>query len=127
MKRLKGIIRGGLGEGRVFMSMEHYRNELKQKLGFEIFPGTLNLEVDEEERIQFLKGMDKIIIEGFSKGDKSYGPVYCYFAKLNNVEGAVIVPERTKYGLDVIEFIAPVNLKKKLGVKDGDEVLIEAK
>ena len=46
---MEGIVTSGLGEGYFFMSMEHYKKEIKEKLGFEAYPGTLNLKIDEEQ------------------------------------------------------------------------------
>jgi riboflavin kinase len=38
------------------------------------------------------------------------------------VKCAIIRPDRSSYPLNLVEIIAPVNLRKTLGIKDGDEV-----
>ncbi|MEM3952216.1 MAG: DUF120 domain-containing protein [Nitrososphaerota archaeon] len=40
-------------------------------------------------------------------------------------EAAIIFAERTHYGKDVIEIIAPVYLRGKYGLRDGDKVFVK--
>jgi len=120
---LDGIVVAGLGEGTYFMSMEHYKKEIKKKLGFDAFPGTLNIKTD-KENIDSFKKINPIIIVGFEKDDKTFGGASCYRAKIENIDGAIIIPEINKHK-DIIEFIAPVNLKLELSIKDGDKIKIQ--
>ena len=46
---LKGTIIKGLGEGAYFMSMGHYKKEIKKKLGFDAYPGTLNIKIKKNQ------------------------------------------------------------------------------
>ncbi|MEM3515703.1 MAG: DUF120 domain-containing protein, partial [Saccharolobus sp.] len=41
--QIKGNVVSGIGEGRIFLSMEYYRNQIAKLLGFEPYPGTLNI------------------------------------------------------------------------------------
>lgn len=118
-----GTIVSGLGEGAYFMSMPRYQNEIKKKLGFKAYPGTLNLEVDEKE-ISSVKKCSKIQIMGFKKGNKEFGGAYCYISKIRDISGAIIMPHITKH-TNIIEFIAPVHVKYELKVKDGDKIKVE--
>ena len=120
---LNGVIVRGLGEGTYFMSMQHYQKEIKKKLGFDAYPGTLNLKVGKKQA-DILKKFAPIKIDGFKKNNKTFGGVDCYRAKIKNIDGSIIVPHLTKHK-DVIEFIAPVHLKSKLKLKDGDKIKIE--
>jgi len=120
---LDGIVVAGLGEGAYFMSMHHYKDEIKKKLGFDAFPGTLNIKTD-KENIDSFKKINPIIITGFKKDDKTFGGASCYRAKIENIDGAIIIPEINKHK-DIIEFIAPVNLKLELSIKDGDKIKIQ--
>lgn len=122
-KAISGTIVRGLGEGTYFMSMRHYQKEIKKKLGFDAYPGTLNLKV-EKKQIDLLKKINSIKIAGFKKKDKSFGGADCYKAKIKNVNGSIIVPHLTKHK-DVIEFIAPVHLKSGLKIKEGDKIRVE--
>ena len=120
---LNGIIVRGLGEGTYFMSMQYYQKEIKKRLGFNTYPGTLNLKVA-KKYLHSLKKLTPIRINGFKSGNKSFGGVSCYKAKIKDVNGSIIVPDLTKHR-DVIEFIAPIHLKAELKLKDGDKVTIK--
>ena len=120
---LNCIIVRGLGEGTYFMSMQHYQKEIKKKLGFSAYPGTLNLKVDKKQA-DILKKFAPIKIDGFKKNNKTFGGVDCYRAKIKNIDGSIIVPHLTKHK-DVIEFIAAVHLKSQLKLKDGDKIKVE--
>ena len=85
---IEGIVVAGLGEGAYFMSMEHYKKEIKKKLGFDAFPGTLNIKT---AQIDLFKKLTPIIISGFKKDDKTFGGVSCYKAKINGINGSVII------------------------------------
>ena len=122
---LEGTLFSGIGEGAWYVSQSGYRRQFAEKLGFEPFPGTLNLrlrrEYDDERKL--LETLPHIQIDGFSDGDRTFGPVTCYRAKINDAEdGALISAVRTHYAGDVIEVIARSNLRTRLGLKDGDTV-----
>lgn len=119
----KGIVAKGLGQGIFFMSMPHYKKEIKKKLGFDAYPGTLNLKTN-KSAIGLINSLLPIKIKGFKSSGKIYGAAKCYRAKINDVNGAIIIPDLTKHK-NVIEFIAPIHLKSKLKIKEGDKVNIE--
>ena len=41
----EGIVVSGMGEGAYYMALEGYRKQFKEKLGFEPYPGTLNVKL----------------------------------------------------------------------------------
>ena len=45
--------------------------------------------------------------------------------KVNGVDAAIVVPERTIYQKDTIEILSTRDLRKTLKLKDGDEVVVE--
>lgn len=122
---LEGTLFSGIGEGAWYVSQPGYRRQFAEKLGFDPFPGTLNLRLKhgcEDER-KVLETFPHVQIDGFRDGERTFGPVICYKAKINDTEdGALISAVRTHYADDVIELIAPSNLRTKLGLKDGDAV-----
>jgi len=122
---LEGILFSGIGEGAWYVSQPGYRKQFAEKLGFNPFPGTLNLrlkpEYEDEKRL--LETIPHVQIEGFRDGERTFGPVVCYKAKINDAEdGALISAVRTHYAGDVVEVIAASNLRVKLGLRDGDTV-----
>ena len=122
-----GRVFTGLGEGKYYMSLEGYRRQFREKLGFEPFPGTLNLKLESAShmlQLRELASMPGIEIKGFSDGVRTYGGVKCFRALIDSVVGAALIIERTHYDYSVLEVIAPVNLRKELGLKDGDKVTV---
>ena len=120
----EGTITSGLGKGAVFVSIDYYKDEIKKKLGFEAYPGTLNLMIDKKQTNSFKK-IKPIRIGGFKKDGKTFGRVSCYKIKINEIDASIVIPELTEHNEDMIEIIAPMNLKSKLKVEDGDKVKIE--
>ncbi|MFN3803656.1 MAG: DUF120 domain-containing protein [Pyrobaculum sp.] len=125
--RLSGFVTSGLGEGAFYMSLEGYRKSLERALGFSPYPGTLNIRLDAESipRRRYLDGLPGVYIPGFSNGLRTYGAVKAFRAKIGEVEGAVVMPERTHHAIDIIEVIAPMRLRDVLNLKDGDHVEME--
>ncbi len=122
-----GEVFSGLGEGRYYMSLEGYRRQFAEKLGFEPYPGTLNVRLDSPSQSMQLRELvvrGGIRVKGFSDGVRTYGDVICYRALVEDVAGAVVVAERTHYDYTVLEVIAPVNLREALGLRDGDRVSV---
>jgi riboflavin kinase len=113
-----GKIAAGLGQGQYFISREGYSRQFLQHLGFVPFPGTLYVLLVEP----FPAEQQAIRIESFQVGDQSFGECKCYRIKLNGIEAAVVRPERSRYPADLIEVIAPVQLRRALGMEDGDPV-----
>ena len=70
------------------------------------------------------KKFNPIKIEGCKKNNKAFYGARCYKASIKNINGAVIIPDINKHKKDIIEFIAPINLKSELGIKDGDKIKI---
>lgn len=125
----EGTLFSGLGEGAYYISKDGYRKQFLEKLGFDPYPGTLNLklttEYDVKTRIE-LEAYPAIELEGFENEDRSFGGAKCYPALINNkVKGAVLTAMRTHYDSSVIEIIASVYLRGSLRLKDGQKVKVE--
>ena len=120
---IEGIVSKGLGEGAFFMSMPHYKNEIKNKLGFDVYPGTLNIKVD-GIIINKIKKLKLIRIEGYSSNNKTFAGANCRAAKINGISGAIIFPDLTKHK-DILEFRAQVHVKSSLKINNGDKVKVE--
>lgn len=124
-KFLTGKLITGLGEGQYYISLEGYRTQFIEKLGFTPYPGTLNIKLDSHS-IDIRKGISADLkISGFIKDNRTFGTGSCFNIMIMDIKGAVIVPERTHYPEDIIEIIAPVNLRTYLNLVDGSTVEVE--
>jgi riboflavin kinase len=122
---ITGSVFTGLSEGSYYMSLDGYRKQFISKLGFDPFPGTLNLRVSKEElnERKILDTYPFVYIEGFANAKRTYGPAKCFRAIVNEkVKSAIVLPIRAHYGEDVVELIAPVSLRKQFKLVDGDKV-----
>jgi len=126
---LEGVVFTGLGEGAYYISKERYTKQFIEKLGFEPYPGTLNLKLTTDYDVKTrseLEAYPAIEIEGFRNEDRTFGSVKCYPVTIENrVKGALILALRSHYDTSVIEIIAPVFLRKHLNLKDGHKVKVE--
>lgn len=118
-QRFKGRVTTGLGEGQYYISLDGYRDQFMKKLGFEPYPGTLNLQLKEPFAQH---DSSAVSIIGFKDAARTFGGGKCYPVTIGGVKAAIIRPDRSSYPLNLVEIIAPVNLRKTLGLKDGDEV-----
>jgi riboflavin kinase len=126
---LEGVLFTGLGEGAYYITRDGYRKQFIEKLGFDPYPGTLNLKLTTEYDVKTraeLESYPAIEVQGFKSETRTFGPVKCYPAIINNkVKGAVVAALRSHYNSSVIEVIAPYYLRNKLKLKDGHKVKIE--
>ncbi len=124
---MSGVVFSGLSEGSYYMSLEGYRKQFRSKIGFDPYPGTLNLRIRKEDlnERRLLESFPHIYIDGFANAQRSYGPAKCFTAIVNEkIPTAIILPIRAHYGEDVVEIIAPNSLRKQLRLKDGDTVKV---
>lgn len=119
--RLQGRVITGFGEGQYYMSLDGYVKQFVKILGFKPFPGTLNIKL-EKGKLEREKLGGGFTLHGFKSHQRTYGGGHIYTARLGKIKGAVVIPDRTHYPDDIIEFIAPVNLRRKLGLRDGDKM-----
>ncbi len=116
-----GEVISGLGEGAYYI--EQYRERIREYLGFDPYPGTLNLRVIFPRTIfDALCTVRPTLIPGFVKEGRSFGDVKAYPIKIRGIRGAIVVPSRTVHPPKIAEIIAPVNLRETLGLNDGDRL-----
>jgi len=122
---LTGKIISGAGQGAYFTQIDWVQRQCNEKLGFKPYPGTLNLEISND---------DIFLVESLDPGDGieliSPDPKFCnakvFPVTLGTIKGAIIVPEEKVriHPENIIEIIAPFNIKASLNVKDGDTVTL---
>ncbi len=126
---LEGVLFTGIGEGAYYVTRDGYRKQFIEKLGFDPYPGTLNLKLTTDYDIKTrseLEAYPAVEIQGFKSESRTFGPVKCYPAIINNkVKGAVVYALRSHYNSSVMEVIAPNFLRNQLKLKDGNKVKVE--
>ena len=126
---LEGVLFSGLGEGAYYVTRDGYRKQFIEKLGFDPYPGTLNLKLATEYDMKTRSELDvypAIEIQGFKNESRTFGAVKCYPAVINNkVKGAVLSALRSHYDSSVLEVIASTFLRSQLKLKDGNKVKVE--
>jgi riboflavin kinase len=127
----EGHIITGMGEGAYYMSLKGYKQQFKEKLGYEPYPGTLNIKLNSSSYVEAKKEMLKypsITIEGFSDQSRTFGWVKCYPAYINdsvNINSSILILERTHYDDSIIEIIAPFSIKEQFSLKNGDFIKLK--
>lgn len=127
----EGSVVSGMGEGAYYMSLEGYRRQFKDKLGYEPYPGTLNVRLVDQLYMNARRELGRhpsIFVDGFSDSTRTYGWVKCYRAIINDGavdNAAVLVLERTHYDDRMLEVIAPVSIKQATGIKNGDRIKVQ--
>lgn len=121
-----GHVKAGLGEGRYYLSRPGYKTQFARHLGWEPYPGTLNLELSgaEANKLRILKRSPVVTIDAFQAEGRTFGGVFCWPAKVKGQACAAILPHRTHY-TTTLELIAPVRLRDALPVDDGGRLDVD--
>lgn len=127
-KVVTGRIVSGVGKAAAFTQLDWVRGQCREKLGFDPYPGTLNLEVTEA---------DASVLEGIWARDclelVPPMPGFCTGkvipACVGDIQGAILLPEASVrvHGDRIIEVIAPVRIKDALGLKEGDALSLSVR
>jgi len=125
--QLSGAVVSGIGEGKYYMSLKPYKEQFAAALGFEPYPGTLNIKLSPSS-VTIRKRVDALDwtrIKGFSTDGRTFGDARCIPCRIGTIKCGIVLPGRTHYPEDLIEVIAPIALRRKLGVEDNDSINVE--
>ena len=122
-----GKIVSGEKKGAFFTQLDWVQQQCRNKLGFRPYSGTLNLEIDEDK----VPLIDALIRNGGIKlvpPDSNFCTGYVYPVSIMGVSGALVAPAEDVriHGKNIIELIAPINLKDALDADDGDQIMLVA-
>lgn len=124
-----GNLISGSGEGKYYVSQDKYFMQFHDKLGFRPFLGTLNIKMKTLHDLKSKNEIEKtkpILVKGFREEDRTFGDIHSYPCVINRkIRGAVVIPERTHHPSDIVEIIAPVDIRKELSLKENDYVHVE--
>ncbi|MBE0512356.1 CTP-dependent riboflavin kinase [Candidatus Bathyarchaeota archaeon] len=117
---LKGRVFSGGGTGSLFVNLPWAKKQFKEKLGFNPYPGTLNLQLSPGTDVKELRDATKGIK---IKSPEDFHEGRCFKAEvMEKVRGAIVIPDVPDYPSNLLEILAPIHLREALKLEDGMEV-----
>ena len=139
---LSGTVTSGLGRAHVFMAQSHYQEQFKKVLGSGAWPGTLNVDILEDEintyqKLRVIAGLEQgenssetesIRIAGFEREGRSFGGATAFPASISSdgehwINCAILIPDLTRH-TETAEVISSSFLRERLPCSDGDLVTL---
>ena len=125
---IAGKIVSGAGEGAYFTQINWVQEQCQERLGFKPYPGTLNLEISREYLpiIESLEGEEGIEL---ISPDPKFCNAKAFPVSLGDISGALIMPDAKVriHAKNIIEIIAPREIKTSLKASDGDFISVAIK
>jgi len=119
---IEGIVEVGQGQGRAFTQLDWVRQQFRDKIGFDPYPGTLNVRANAAGVLTLSCARRAIAIEPAA----GFCAAKCLPVRVNaRIDAVWIIPDVPGYPGDLIELMAPVSLREALGPKVGDVIQIE--
>ena len=117
-----GKVFSGKGEGKKFIALPWVNRQIEQNLGYTPYAGTLNIRLTKESVTQ------KKLLEKTQRlqiiPEKGYCNGILIKASIGILKCAIITPEVPSYPEEILEIIAPSNLRERLTLVDGDQVAV---
>ena len=119
---LKGKVFTGKGEGKKFLTLPWVEHQIREKIGFIPYAGTLNIRLNREgiQQKKLLLKAQRLEITP----EKGYCTGILIKAKISSMDCGIIIPLVPAYPVDVIEVIAPIFLRHRLHLADGSEAAV---
>ncbi len=129
---IEGVLRDGLHVAAQFTELPWVREQFRRKLGLEIYPGTVNLAVQDPAGQAALARLRTagsapdaprgVPIDPPEGGAYCVG--WCFPARIGDLPAAVVVPHVPDYPPDKLELVAAVRVRDALGLTPGDRVVV---
>jgi CTP-dependent riboflavin kinase len=130
IEKILGRLATGAGQGKHFTELDWARQQFRDKLGIDPFPGTANLIVDDSESMEVwdrLKATPGVRIDNPNDGPHDCD-ARCYPVGIDGrIDAAIVIPEVPGYSPVQVEVIAAVGLRDALEIEDGDSLTLEIK
>jgi riboflavin kinase, archaea type len=120
---LDGIVTTGLGQGAQFMAIPWVRDAVRRLIGFDPYPGTLNVKLLDAGMVaawRQIQGGPALRLA--PPPPEECGARLFRIAVAPDIAAAIIVPDTTRHAADLIELLAPIHVRSRLGLRDGDHV-----
>jgi CTP-dependent riboflavin kinase len=124
------------------MAQSHYQEQFKTVLGSGAWPGTLNVDILEDEintyqKLRVIAGLEQgenssetesIRIAGFEREGRSFGGATAFPASISSdgehwINCAILIPDLTRH-TETAEVISSSFLRERLPCSDGDLVTL---
>ncbi len=118
---IAGKVVSGAGEGAYFTQINWVQDQCQERLGFKPYPGTLNLEIS-SEYIPVIESLNQEEGVELISPDPKFCNAKAFPVTLGDISGALIMPDEKVriHAKNIIEIIAPLNIKASLNIGDGD-------
>lgn len=121
--KIAGKVIRGLEESGKFLTIPWVAEQLKERLSFPPYPGTLNIKLDDTQVQAELKEKAK---ERIIHQEDGFCDACLIKAVINHkIECAIIIPLVDGYPKDILEIVASQRLKDALSIADGDTIDLE--
>ena len=117
---LSGKVFSGKGEGARFVGLNWVQLQIEEKVGFKPYIGTLNIRLSRKNE-ELRKLAEQKMVSRISPPN-GYCPGLISKALIMNIKCAIVIPLVRDYPDDILEVIAPFNLRKELKICDGDTI-----
>ena len=125
MISLRGAVTSGLGQGAYFVGLEWVRTIIQELIGFDPYPGTLNLRLVDVETCLAWRGIragPALLLT--PPPPEQCGARLIPVVVAPDIPAAVVVPDVTRYGDDMLEIVAAIHVRSRLGLQDDDRVTV---
>jgi riboflavin kinase, archaea type len=125
---LRGVLTSGVGRGSFFTGIDWVRDGLHRLTGFEPYPGTLNLQLVDEHAVrawgEVRARATRVLVPPV---EEMCGAHVVPVVIEPGIEAAVVVPDVTDHPGDLLEVVAAIHVRARLGLRDGDVVTLTVK
>ena len=125
MISLHAVVTSGLGQGTYFVGLEWVRAAIQELIGFDPYPGTLNLRLVDVTMLRAWREIRETPALFLTPPPpERCGARLIPVVVAPDIPAAVVVPDVTRYGDDVLELVAAVHVRSRLGLQDDDRVTV---
>ncbi|HWP84200.1 MAG TPA: DUF120 domain-containing protein [Terriglobia bacterium] len=124
--RFEGTVVSGFGQAAAFLALGWVDTQIRERLGWRPFPGTLNVRVAPEIRAHLFAHRNQFLrlADPASAGCPAYlTPAALGAGGRRYAHAWLLLPEKTRHA-DILEFIASVGLRQALALQDQDKILV---
>jgi CTP-dependent riboflavin kinase len=120
---LDGIVATGLGHGAQFMAIGWVRDAVRRLIGFDPYPGTLNVKLLDAGMVAAWRQIQGgLALRLAPPPPEECGARLFRITVAPDIAAGIVVPDETRHAGDLLEVIAAIHVRSRLGLRDGDHV-----